>query len=123
MTKEQSEQLNQYIERFKLEKPLYTLDIKSSLLMPYRYEKAISEFISFMYKEKLVRGDYDGILKLFMQTEDGKSFISNLTEPDCLLLLTGFIRQDRFSDGFLASQIENNNVEAVILKLNQLAKK
>lgn len=119
MTKKQSEQLNQYIERFKIEKPLYTMDFKSSILIPYRYGNAISEFISFMYKEQLVQGDYDDILGLLIKTKDVKNFISNLSEHDCLLLLTGFIRQDRFFDGFLASQIENNNVENVVVRLNE----
>jgi len=119
MIKHQCSQLQNFIQRFKDEAPLYTLDLEN-LMAPYNYGEALSDFIKFMYDEELVTGKYFKILNEFTKAKSAKSFIYGLNEEDCLLLLTGFIRQDRFSDGFLAMEVKKGNVEAIIKRLKEL---
>ncbi len=77
MTKQQCNRLQNFIQRFKDEKPLYTLDLNLSFMAPYNYGEALSDFIEFMYDEELVTGDYYKILNVFIKVKKPKNFISS----------------------------------------------
>ncbi len=114
MKTKQLTQLQNFVQRFKDEKPLYTLHFEPLTMQPYTYGKALTDFIKFMYQEKLIVSDYTQIQDAYFKTKNESKFISKLNEEDCLSLLTAFIRQDRFIDGLLAGNVEDGTVQLII---------
>lgn len=121
MTKDQVEKLQHFIHRFKTAKRLYTKS-KEVTTAPYIYGKAINEFIHYLYDQKLIAGNYSGILKEWDASTD-EEFISKLNMEECRLLLTGILRNDRFWDGYIANCIKKGYVEQIVYRLAELTSK
>ncbi len=120
MTKKQCKELRKFVQRFKVEKPLYTLQFEPLTFEPYTYGKALTDFIKSMYEEKLIISDYSKVQNLYFKSKNTKKFITKLNEEDCLSLLTAFIRQNRFIDGLLAGEVEDGTVELIVDRLENL---
>ncbi|HTM93724.1 MAG TPA: DUF6508 domain-containing protein [Flavisolibacter sp.] len=101
MKQQQLSGLRQFIHRFETEKPIYTFHTEATLT-PYIYGSAITDFVQYMYNEKLVPANYMDIADRWNEAKDREQFIAALNEEECLQLLGGFIRGDRFCDGLLA---------------------
>lgn len=120
MKTKQLTQLQNFVQRFKDEKPLYTIQLEPLTMEPYTYGKALTDFIKFMYKQKLIVSDYTQMQESYFKTKNESKFISRRNEEECLSLLTAFIRQDRFIDGLLAGKVEDGTVELIVKKIQTL---
>lgn len=115
-----TEELKEFLHRFKSEQPLYIVHPHYSI-DPYEYQSAIVDFVRFAYDHQWVSPDYRSIEAAWLETSDKKQFIAGLDEKSVLHLIAWHIRGDRFCSGMLASALDDGYLQAAIERLIQLA--
>jgi len=108
-----------FITRFEKEQPLY--EIKEEVtLMPFKYKEAISDFIQFYYRERLIGPDCYAIIDEFIVNSKNESWFANLDERQVLQCIGVIIIQDRFMDGLINQTIEDQSMIRLLNRIRLL---
>lgn len=119
MNKEQAQQLIAFSEKFKEASPLYSFS-PENFLAPYDYGEEITDFIDFCYKNNFVLPDYEKIEKDLTANRAKPEWYAALSEEKVIQCLGYFIRGDRFSDGLVASAIEDGTIVRLFERIKVL---
>lgn len=119
MTKDQAEALYTFVQRFKSEKPLYTLRSEPSM-MPYVYGNAIEDFITCWFSCQESKCRYDDIVPAFNENYKNQHWLTSLSVEEVCMAIQYIIRTDRFVDGHINAMIENNTLPLLLTRLKEL---
>lgn len=119
MTKQQAEQLIAFKEKFSKADPLYTIS-NEFLLTPYNYGEEIDNFIQFCYDNNLINANYYSIEKELIANRMDAEWYLQLSEEDVIQCLGYLIRGDRFSNGMVASAINDKTIPRLLNRIKVL---
>lgn len=119
MDKKTAAQLVRFLERFHKEQPLYELSAKS-LLMPYIYNRAIVDFISFCSDNHLITPACYTIVDELLANIGNAAWFEQLTEEQVIQSIGVIIRQDRFIDGLIAQSIKDLTLIRLLTRVKVL---
>lgn len=119
MTKEQAEQLIAFADKFSKADPLFTISSEFSLT-PYNYGEEINNFIQFCYDNDLVKANFHSIEKELIANRTKAEWYTQLSEEKVIQSLGYFIHGDRFSDGLVASAINDGTIPRLLERIKVL---
>lgn len=119
MTKDQATALYTFVERFKNEKPLYTLH-PEFVMMPYNYGKAITDFIHCWFSCDESNIQYEEIMPAFSDNYKSHQWLTSLSQKETCMSIQYIIRTDRFVDGHINAMIENQTLPLLLTRLKEI---
>ena len=95
-----------------------------SIGIPYpNYDSAVDRLIHNMYEGDFVRPGYLARKEELglNSREDVAAFIPKASMEDLLVLLSFYVRGERFCDGLIASAIESGELGSILTRLKEIA--
>ncbi|MCC8179335.1 MAG: DUF6508 domain-containing protein [Planctomycetes bacterium] len=93
------------------------------MIMPYpNYDREVGDFIKELRTLGILECNYLGILRDngILTIKDFPERIESADETLLCAMLTGYVRQERFGDGLIASGIEDGTIAKILRQLQAL---